>query len=118
MTKRKHYYLGGMQMAFNQFRYTVQLNMENRPCVVIGGGNVALRKTKSLLEAGAAVTVIAPVILPEIIALQRKFPVLILCRRDYERGDTAHAFLVIAATDNRTVGRASTPEPVRTYASE
>ena len=93
-------------MAFNQFRYTVQLNMENRPCVVIGGGSVALRKTKSLLEAGAAVTVIAPVILPEIIALQRNFPALILCRREYERGDTAHAFLVIAATDNRTVNEA------------
>ena len=93
-------------MAFNQFRYTVQLNMENRHCVVIGGGNVALRKTKSLLEAGAAVTVIAPVILPEIIALQRKFPALTLCRRDYETGDLANAFLVIAATDNRRVNEA------------
>ena len=93
-------------MAFNQFRYTVQLNMENRHCVVIGGGNVALRKTKSLLEAGAAVTVIAPVILPEIIALQRKFPALTLCRRDYETGDLAKAFLVIAATNNRRVNEA------------
>ena len=93
-------------MAFNQFRYTVQLNMENRHCVVIGGGNVALRKTKSLLEAGAAVTVIAPVILPEIIALQRKFPALNLCRRNYETGDLANAFLVVAATDNNKVNAA------------
>ena len=93
-------------MAFNQFRYTVQLNMENRRCVVVGGGNVALRKTKSLLEAGAVVTVIAPVILPEIIALQRKFPALTLCRRDYETGDLAKAFLVIAATNNRRVNEA------------
>ncbi|MBR4907951.1 MAG: bifunctional precorrin-2 dehydrogenase/sirohydrochlorin ferrochelatase [Acidaminococcaceae bacterium] len=93
-------------MAFNQFRYTVQLNMENRSCVVVGGGSVALRKTKSLLEAGAAVTVIAPKFLPEIIALQRKYPALIMCRREYEKGDVAHAFLVIAATDNRTVNEA------------
>ena len=93
-------------MAFNQFRYTVQLNMENRRCVVVGGGNVALRKTKSLLEAGAVVTVIAPAILPEIIALQRKFPALTLYRRDYETGDLAAAFLVIAATDNRRVNEA------------
>ena len=63
-------------MAYNQFRYTVQLNMENRHCVVVGGGSVALRKLKSLLEAGAAVTVIAPEILPEITALQRTFPAL------------------------------------------
>ena len=93
-------------MAFNQFRYTVQLNMENRRCVVVGGGNVALRKTKSLLEAGAVVTVIAPVILPEIIALQRKFPALNLCRRNYETGDLANAFLVVAATDNNKVNAA------------
>ncbi len=97
-------------MAFNQFRYTVQLNMENRRCVVVGGGSVALRKTKSLLEAGAAVTVIAPTILPEIIALQRKFPDLALCRREYEKGDTADAFLVVAATDSRKVNAAVTAE--------
>ena len=106
VTKRKHYYLSGVRMAFNQFCYTVQLNMANRRCVVIGGGNVALRKTKSLLEAGAAVTVIAPVILPEIIALQRKFPALNLCRRNYETGDLANAFLVVAATDNNKVNAA------------
>ena len=93
-------------MAFNQFRYTVQLNMETRRCVVIGGGNVALRKTKSLLEAGAEVTVIAPVILPAIIELQRKFPALCLCPRNYRPGDIKDAFLVIAATDNRTVNEA------------
>ena len=97
-------------MAFNQFRYTVQLNMENRHCVVIGGGSVALRKTKSLLEAGAAVTLIAPSILPEIVALQRTFPALSLCRRNYEEGDLQDAFLVIAATDNRPVNEAITRE--------
>ena len=90
-------------MAYNQFRYAVQLNMENQRCVVIGGGNVALRKTESLLKAGAEVTVIAPAILPAIVALQRKFPALTLCQRNYEKGDIAHAFLVIVATDNRKV---------------
>ena len=93
-------------MAYNQFRYTVQLNMENRHCVVVGGGSVALRKTKSLLEAGAAVTLIAPEILPEITVLQRKFPALALCQRNYETGDIAQAFLVIATTDNREVNEA------------
>ena len=100
-------------MAFNQFRYTVQLNMENRPCVVVGGGSVALRKTQSLLEAGAAVTVIAPEILPEITALQRTFPALRLCRRGYEKGDTADAFLVVAATDNRKVNAAVAEEALQ-----
>ena len=97
-------------MAFNQFRYTVQLNMVNRRCVVVGGGSVALRKTQSLLKAGATVTVIAPEILPEITALQRTFPALRLCRRGYEKGDTTDAFLVIAATDNRKVNAAVAEE--------
>ena len=93
-------------MAYNQFRYTVQLNMENQRCVVIGGGNVALRKTESLLKAGAEVTVIAPAILPAIVALQRKFPALTLCQRQYQPGDVKDSFLVIAATDNRKVNEA------------
>ena len=101
-------------MAYKQFRYTVQLNMENRRCVVIGGGRVALRKIQSLLEAGAAVTVIAPVILPEITALQRTFPALILCRRCYKKGDAAGAFLAVAATDSREVN-AAVAEEARQY---
>ena len=50
MIKRKRYYLTGVYMAYKQFRYSVQLNMENQQCVVIGGGNVALRKAASLLK--------------------------------------------------------------------
>ena len=97
-------------MAYKQFNYTVQLNMENRRCVVVGGGSVALRKTASLLEAGATVTVIAPEILPEITALQGSFPALSLCQREFKQGDTAEAFLVIAATDNRNVNAAVASE--------
>ena len=92
MIKKKRYYLTGVCMAYNQFRYSVQLNMENQRCVVVGGGNVALRKATSLLKAGAAVTVIAPDILPAIITLQRKFPALTLCQRNYQAGDVSHAF--------------------------
>ena len=102
-------------MAYNQFHYTVQLNMENRRCVVIGGGSVALRKTESLLKAGAMVTVIAPVILPAILALQRKFPALTLRQREYRKGDIGHAFLVIAATDNRKVNEAVVQEATQNH---
>ncbi|MBR2182382.1 MAG: bifunctional precorrin-2 dehydrogenase/sirohydrochlorin ferrochelatase [Acidaminococcaceae bacterium] len=110
MTKRKKYNMTGVCMAYNQFRYTVQLNMENRRCAVIGGGSVALRKIRSLLEAGAAVTVIAPDILPEIGALQEQCPALTLYRRGYEPGDLTGAFLVIAATDDRSINAAVAQE--------
>lgn len=95
-------------MAYDQFRYTVQLNMEKQRCLVVGGGNVALRKIRSLLEAGALVTVIAPDILPEIFALQRTFPALTICQRTFTAGDADNAFLLIAATDSRSVNEAVT----------
>ena len=38
----------------------VVLRIERWPCVVVGGGRVASRKTRALLDAGALVTVIAP----------------------------------------------------------
>ena len=90
-------------MSYNQFRYTVQLNMKDQRCIVVGGGNVALRKTRSLLAAGASVTVIAPMILPAIIALQQSYPALSLYQREFRANDVTNAFLVVAATDNRKV---------------
>lgn len=40
--------------------YPIFLDLRGRPCVVIGGGNVAERKVAGLLTAGAAVTVVSP----------------------------------------------------------
>ncbi len=37
----------------------ISLSIENKPCLVVGGGNIALRKAKQLLAAGANLTVIA-----------------------------------------------------------
>ncbi|MCE9584273.1 MAG: bifunctional precorrin-2 dehydrogenase/sirohydrochlorin ferrochelatase [Planctomycetes bacterium] len=46
-------------MALNT-HFPVFLNLSGRPAVVIGGGRVALRKTRALVRAGAVVTVVAP----------------------------------------------------------
>ena len=40
--------------------YPVNLILKERACAVLGGGRVAARKIRSLLDAGARVTVIAP----------------------------------------------------------
>ena len=40
--------------------YPVNIKMDGRACLVIGGGHVAQRKVCTLLEEKAAVTVIAP----------------------------------------------------------
>ena len=40
--------------------YPVSLDLSGRPCLVVGGGNVAARKARTLLDCGGVVTVIAP----------------------------------------------------------
>lgn len=78
--------------------YPVMLNVENRLCTVIGGGRVALRKTKKLAESGAKVRVIAK----DFIDGFGEFETI---RKPYESTDINNSFLVIAATDDVLLNR-------------
>jgi uroporphyrin-III C-methyltransferase/precorrin-2 dehydrogenase/sirohydrochlorin ferrochelatase len=49
--------------------YPVLLDLTGRRVVVVGGGRVALRRARGLLEAGALVHVVAPAVLPELAEL-------------------------------------------------
>jgi precorrin-2 dehydrogenase/sirohydrochlorin ferrochelatase len=80
--------------------YPVNLVLEGRRCVVVGGGSVAARKAAALIEAGAVVTVIAPAVSDEIRAMP-----LEVVERDYQTGDLDGAWLAIAATDRSDVNR-------------
>jgi len=64
-----------------------------------------LRKVKSLLQAGAKITLVAPLITPELLAYAKDGTITLL-QRDFRPGDTKGAFLVIAATDNTSVNEA------------
>jgi siroheme synthase-like protein len=76
--------------------YPVSLNVCDRSCLVVGGGKVAARKTRSLLECGAAVTVIAPTVSRDMEGL---IPVLrTLVSRRYREGDASAFRLVVTAT--------------------
>ena len=52
--------------------YPVNIKMDGRACLVIGGGHVAQRKVCTLLEEKAAVTVIAPEVCSGLEALFRE----------------------------------------------
>ncbi|MCU0847988.1 MAG: bifunctional precorrin-2 dehydrogenase/sirohydrochlorin ferrochelatase [Spirochaetes bacterium] len=82
--------------------YPVMVNMEGRSAVVIGGGEVALRKIMDLHEAGARVTVISPHIHPNIFRMAEGSG-MILLEKSYEAGDLDGASLVISATDDPAV---------------
>lgn len=71
--------------------------------VVAGGGAVALRKVRALLESGARVRVVAPAVAPELDALAARAggARLTIERRAWVAGDVGDAMLVVAATDDR-----------------
>lgn len=82
--------------------YPVSLDIDRKLCVVIGGGSVAERKVKGLLESGAFVRVISPKLTEELVALVQANRVE-WCKKSYTPDDLERAFLIFAATDNRDV---------------
>lgn len=82
--------------------YPIFLRLQGKNCVVIGGGNVALRKVKGLLECGAKVTLISPKPHPEIVKWSKR-RVIHLIQRDYEKEDLEDAVSVFACTDVKKV---------------
>lgn len=82
--------------------YPVMLNLEHRPCLVVGGGRVAERKVKSLLEAKADITVVSPQFTSALFELARNDRIKLL-QNDY-RSDLIKSFaFVCAASDDMSV---------------
>ena len=80
------------------FPYPVFLDLTGVPVLVVGGGAIALRKATGLVDAGAVVTVVAPVVVPELAHLVAQVHV-----RRYADGEAASYQLVITATDDAAV---------------
>jgi siroheme synthase-like protein len=85
--------------------YPVNLVVEGRPCLVVGGGRVALGKVRGLVEAGARVTVVAPDVVDDLAALADTAGVAVE-RRPYRRGEVAGYRFAVAATGDPAVNQA------------
>jgi precorrin-2 dehydrogenase/sirohydrochlorin ferrochelatase len=83
-------------------QYPVNLVLDGRRCLVVGGGRVALRKVEGLLACGGRVTVVAPRVTPEL----RMLTDLVIDQRRWRPDDLDGMWLVIAATDDPAVNRA------------
>jgi len=84
--------------------YPIMLDGRGVSALVVGGGGVAVRKVRALLDAGAKVHVIAPEIAPELHAWAvADAESLRLTRGSYAPDHLALATLVIAATDNPSI---------------
>jgi siroheme synthase-like protein len=76
--------------------YPVALDVSGRPCLVVGGGPVAARKARGLLDCGAVVTVVAPALGADMQALEPRLHAVE--RRPYREHDAASFRLVVTAT--------------------
>ncbi len=84
--------------------YPINLDIENKNCVVIGGGEVAFRKIRGLLEAGANVKVIAPEICAEVEELFRRGEIFLL-KENFSEEMLGDEIILIAATNSPEVNR-------------
>lgn len=84
--------------------YPVNLDIQNRKCLVVGGGDVGTRKVMTLLECGATVVVVSPAVTAKIEELSNN-ALIKLEKRGFKPTDLHQMFLVVGATDNPELNR-------------
>lgn len=92
--------------------YPVNLRIDSRPCIVVGGGSIAERKVVALLGAGACVTILSPQVTQRLAELIQEKKVSHI-DRNYEKGDMASFFIVICATDNKAINALVAEEAIQ-----
>ena len=78
--------------------YPAYINLQDRKCLVVGGGTVAERKVVAMLISGGNVTVISPDA-TELLTFLANIGTIRWHKRQLKVGDTDGYFLVCAATD-------------------
>ncbi len=82
--------------------FPIYVNLERKKILIAGGGRVALRKVKILLEYGPRILVVAPEIEEELYRLEKTAGPgsLMLEHRKFRQEDLKAADIIIAATDS------------------
>lgn len=78
--------------------YPIFMDLKALPVLVVGGGNVALRKVQTLLQHGALVQIVSPRLVPELRELIDG-KTCIWVERDYSTEDIQEAMLVFSCTE-------------------
>lgn len=90
----------------------LNISMEGKRVVIVGGGAVATRKLERVMRSGAAVTVVAPSVSEKIAAMQQAGSCIVR-KRCYHDSDLDGSFLVVAATDRPDVNRSVAEDALR-----
>ncbi|MES9994398.1 MAG: siroheme synthase CysG [Candidatus Thiodiazotropha sp.] len=84
--------------------FPIFLDLKNRPCLVVGGGPIAERKTALLLRSGAEVTLISPDLCQNLVTW-RDMGRYTHLERVFREEDLSGQTLAIAATNDPAVNR-------------
>lgn len=84
--------------------FPIFCQLNDKPCLLVGGGEIAERKARLLMDAGAQITVIAPEFTEQFSQWQAANKLSCICTA-YHPDYLANKWLVIAATDDETVNQ-------------
>ncbi|HEX5464031.1 MAG TPA: siroheme synthase CysG [Burkholderiales bacterium] len=84
--------------------FPVFINLQDAPCLVVGGGAVALRKTRQLLAFGARVSIAAPLLHDDLTQLLRDGRIT-HAGSAFDSGMLGNCTLAVAATGDSAVNR-------------
>ncbi len=82
--------------------FPIFINLIHKPVLVVGGGDVALRKIEMLLRADAKITVIASKLCKQLQDYQKLKKIHVKIKT-FEKNDLVRSVLIIAATDNKKI---------------
>src|SRR5258708_19474688 len=96
-------------------QFPVLLDLKNRTVVVVGGGNIAEGKIRSILDTGALIKIVSPTLTDSLVVVVAEGKVKHL-PRIFEESDLDGCWLVIAATNddsaNENVYQAAPTKPI------
>lgn len=82
--------------------YPIYVELQNKSVLIVGGGIVAFRKVKTLLDHGAIVRIVSPKLLPELKELV-DFVRCFWLEKEYSPGDIQDSILVFSCTEKEDV---------------
>ena len=95
-----------MKMGVKMKKYfPILLDLEEKNILVVGGGRIAYRKIKTLLNYGAKIEVITPQIIEKKIELLFEEKKIDVTLREFEDSDIDNRFLVVGATNNKELNK-------------
>jgi precorrin-2 dehydrogenase/sirohydrochlorin ferrochelatase len=83
----------------------VNLNINSKKWLIVGGGVVATRRTKKILSSGAVIKIVSPKVSKSLISLESKNKKIKILKRNFRKSDIKSVDFVLACTNNNEVNK-------------